>query len=163
MRTILMVLALISSFPAIAELTIEHESDVDFSAYRTFAWAEGPRAARPEIATLITEAVERELLAKGLVSLETGQADLQISSHTFVSGQALTTGSYARVADFGVITSDVVVKSEGVLMIDLIDPQSGRTVWRGFASEVMGDPKLPKLRKKIDRVTRKMFRQYPPE
>ena len=163
MRTILLVVGLLLSFPAVAEITVEHEDDVDFSAYRTYAWADGLRAARPAIEKLITEAVERELEAKGLKLSEKGQADLQIASHTFATGQVFEHGGYARVADVGVITSRVDVKTEGILMIDLIDPQSGRVVWRGLASEVMGAPKIEKLRKKIDRVTRKMFRKYPPE
>lgn len=163
MRTILLVVGLLLSLPAVAEITVEHEDDVDFSAYRTYAWADGSRAARPEIAKLITEAVERELEAKGLKPSEKDQADLQITSHTFASGQVSVHGGYARVADIGIISSSVDIKTEGILMIDLIDPQSGRVVWRGLASEVMGAPKIEKLRKKIDRVTRKMFRQYPPE
>ena len=46
--------------------------------------------------------------------------------------------------------------------IDLIDGASERPVWRGVANEVMADPKLEKVRKKIDKVTRKMFKDFPP-
>ncbi len=48
------------------------------------------------------------------------------------------------------------------LMIDLIDGESGRPVWRAEASEVMGNPSLKKVQKKIDKVTRKMFKDFPP-
>ena len=47
-------------------------------------------------------------------------------------------------------------------MIDLIDGESERPVWRGLASEVMGDPSLEKVHKKIDKLTRKMFKDFPP-
>jgi hypothetical protein len=66
------------------------------------------------------------------------------------------------VYDGGLITSDVVATTKGVLMVDLIDGESERPVWRGLASEVMGDPSPEKLHKKIDKITKKMFKDFPP-
>ena len=57
-----------------------------------------------------------------------------------------------------------ILKGNGlVLMVDLLDGDSERPVWRGLASEVMGLPDLEKVRKKVDKVTRKMFKSFPPD
>ena len=43
-----------------------------------------------------------------------------------------------------------------------MDGELDRPVWRGMASEVMSLPSPEKLRRKIDKVVRKMFKKFPP-
>lgn len=59
------------------------------------------------------------------------------------------------------ITSDIRLQTTGTLAVDLVDGDSNSLLWRGVAKEVMADPNLEKIRKKIDKVTRKMFKDYP--
>ena len=85
-------------------------------------------------------------------------------THAFAEMESRAGSGYLHLDhyDVGVIRSEVVARTKGTLMIDLVDGESQRPVWRGVASEVMDLPTPEKLRKKIDKVTRKMFRQFPP-
>jgi hypothetical protein len=155
----------ILALPASAAVNVDHEDGVEFASYRTYAWRAGTEAARPQVQQWIVSAVERELKARGLRKVLDRRADLYVVTHAFAEMNARTRANYVHldVYDVGVITSDVVLATRGTLMIDLLDGDSQRPVWRGMASEVMGDPAPEKLRKKIDKVTRKMFKSFPPD
>ena len=92
------------------------------------------------------------------------RADLYVVTYAYAEMDSRIRSNYVHldVYDVGVITSDAVLTTKGVLAIDLIDGESDRPVWRGVASEVMGDPSLEKVHKKIDKLTRKMFKNFPP-
>jgi hypothetical protein len=62
-----------------------------------------------------------------------------------------------------VITAASVLTTQGNLVVDLIDPATGKAIWRGIARETMGDPSLEKVLRQIDKPTRKMFKRFPPE
>ena len=159
----LAVVALLA-FPAIAGVKVDHVADADFESYRTYAWKPGTEAARPQVQQWVVQAVERELEARGMRKVVDRRADLYVVTHAYAEMNSQVRGNYVHldVYDVGVITSDVVFTTKGVLMIDLIDGESERPVWRGLASEVMGDPSLEKVHKTIDKLTRKRFKDFPP-
>jgi hypothetical protein len=165
MRFVLsLVIVALLTCPAAAGVKVDHVADADFESYRTYAWRSGTEAARPEVQRWVVEAVDRELEARGMRRVRDRRADLYVVTHAFAEMDTRVRGNYVHldVYDVGVITSDVILTTKGVLAIDLIDGDSERPVWRGVASEVMGDPSLEKVRKKIDKVTRKMFKNFPP-
>jgi hypothetical protein len=136
-------LALLAA-PVAADVQIGHDAEHDFTAVRTYAWDAGTPAAKPEVQAWIVEAVDRELQAKGLRRVE-GQADVRVSTVAYAELDVFTRGNYVRLDRYdswGVITSDVVDKSTGNLMVDLIDPATGEPVWRGVAREGLQANKL---------------------
>jgi len=158
--TVMILLAI----PAGAGVTVDHAAGTDFGSYRTYAWKAGTEAARPEVQESVVRAVDRQLSASGLRRVVDGPADLWVVTYAFANMEAHNRANYVRV-DFygvGVITSDVIGTTKGTLIVDLIDVGSDRPVWRGMATEVMAMPSSEKLRKKVDKVTRKMFKDYPP-
>jgi hypothetical protein len=161
--TLFAVLALIA-VPAGADVKVDYEIGVDFEKYETYAWQTGEVAGNPQVQQHILIAVERELAAAGLQKVEPGRADLFVITNAGSTMDAAASGGYVRVDryDVGVLTQGYVVETQGYLSIDLIDAKSDRGVWRGLASEVMGLPSVEKLKKKIDKVTRKMFKSFPP-
>src|SRR5213594_2852269 len=51
----------------------------------------------------------------------------------------------------------------GTLVVDLVDPASNKLIWRGVATEALGiNPNPEKVSKKVLKVTRSMFRDFPP-
>ncbi len=147
-----------------AEVQVAHEDGVDFSGFRTYAWQKGTNAARPEVQEWIVNAVERELDGLGLRKVENRRADVYVVTHAIAELKSWTKGQRVQmdIYDVGYLTWDTVVTAKGTLTVDLVEGDSQRPVWRGVAVEVMGgDPKPEKLRKLIDKVTRKMFKQYP--
>ena len=150
--------------PASAEVKVDYEVGVDFGNYRTYAWQAGTDAGQPLLQDHIYRAVERELGKAGLRKVETGSADLFVVTHTSSQMDAAESGGYVHLQQFdvGVLTQGYVVETRGRLVVDLIDAQSERPVWRAVASEVMGLPSIEKLRRKVDKVTKKMFKNFPP-
>jgi len=153
------------ALPLGAEVKVDYEIGVDFESYRTYAWQSGTDAGQPQVQQWIYSAVERELGAAGLRKVSAREADLYVVTNVFTEMDAHASGGYVYVQQFdvGVLTSDVVIQTRGFLAIDLIDGKSERPVWRAVASEVMGLPSLTKLRKKVDKVTKKMFKSFPPQ
>jgi hypothetical protein len=159
---LLMCLAL----PAAAGVKVDHEPGVDFSQFRTFAWKHGTDAARPDVQRWVLAAVEREMKAAGLRLVHDRRADIYVVTHAFADrevGQSAAYGQSIRY-DVGVLVSDVVMKTKGVLAIDMMVGESERPVWRAVVSELMQEEMKPdKLQKKIDKFVKKMFKDFPPD
>ena len=162
--TLSLVVAAMLVLPAVAEIQVDHEPGVDFKRYHTYAWNAGTEAGRPQVQQWVVNAVERELKAAGLRKVMDRRADLYVVTHAYANMETRIRGNYVHldVYDVGIITSDVIATTTGVLLVDLIDGESERPVWRGMANEVMGLPSMDKVRKKIDKVTKKMFKEFPP-
>lgn len=160
---VLATLALLA-LPLSAEVKVDYEVGVDFEKYRTYAWQPGTEAGQPQVQQAILRAVERELAKAGLRKVSEREADLYVVTHASSEMDAAASGGYVHIQQFdvGVLTHGLVVETRGVLVVDLFDAQSERPVWRGVASEVMGLPSIDKLRRKVDKVTKKMFKSFPP-
>lgn len=165
MRLFVTMLVALLVQPALAGVEIEHDETADFSRYRTYAWKPGTDAERPEVQGWVVAAVERELGARGLRLAGDTDPDLYVVTHVFKEIDGQTRANYFNLprAEVGVITSRIAVSTKGVLIIDLIDGQSGQSVWQGLASEVMAPPKPAKLEKKIDKAARRLLRDFPPD
>jgi hypothetical protein len=164
--TALIALAVLAclALPASAEVKVDYEIGVDYENYRTYAWQPGTEAGQPQVQQCIYRAIEREFRAAGLTKVSESEADLYVVTHVFSEMNAYASGSYVYVQqwDVGVLSTGVVVDTKGYLVVDLIDSQSEKAVWSAKARKVMGLPDLTKLCKKVDKITRKMFKSFPP-
>lgn len=151
--------------PVQAGVQVDHEPGVDFSGLRTFAWKSGTVAARPEVQRWIVDSVERELTARGIRKVTDRRADLYVVTHAYAQMDNRMRGNYLHVdvLDVGIITADVVGTTTGTLLVDLLHGDSDQPVWRGMATEVMGVPDTEKIRKKVEKVVKKMFKKFPRE
>ena len=152
--------------PLSAGVQVDHEPDIDFKSFHTYTWKPGgTEAARPEIQAAIVRAIERELNARGLRKVVNRRADLYIVTQAYAELDSQVRANYmhSQRYDVGVITQYMIMTTRGVLVVDLLDGDSERPLWRGMASEVMSDPDIKKILKKVDKVTRKMFKDFPPD
>jgi hypothetical protein len=63
----------------------------------------------------------------------------------------------------GSAATTVRSSSKGSLKVDLIDRRTAQLVWRGVATEALGlDPNPEKTGKKVFKVVKKMFEDFPP-
>lgn len=156
-------LALFLTSPAVAELRVQHDDSVDFGRYRTYAWKKGTPAARPEVQQWVVDAVERELAAKGLSKAAEGEADLFVKTYAFGQTDVAAGLAYTYIPSWnaGVLRFDINDVNTGTLIVDLVDPATDAAVWRAMASKAVSRD-VAKARKKIDSLTRKMFKSYPP-
>ena len=90
--------------------------------------------------------------------------DLQVATHAY-SLSGATSGAnyvYSPTWEVGIVSARAQEYTVGTLMVDLIDAASNRNVWQAAAEETFGERNDNKIRKKVDKITRKMFKSYPP-
>ena len=162
--TLLLLGLLLCVSSVVAGIQVKFEDGVDFTQYRTYAWGKGTPAARPEYQEWIVAAITRELEERGLLVATDEDPDLFVVSVAFAEMEFATRGNYIHLDNWGVgiITSDVVGSATGHLAVDLVDATSDKVVWRAVAEEMFGR-KISNPQKKIDKITRKLFRNYPPK
>ena len=167
-RWILLFVFAMLTGPAMADLTVGFDEGFDFSPYRTYAWTEGTPAVRPQVEEWIVLAIERQLEAKGIHKARDGQADLHVLTYTLARSEIQAGGDFISSPTYGVALLRVDVRdlTVGTLMVDLLDGRSDEIIWRAVATETFDgnmetSPNLDKVRKKIDKITKKMFKQLP--
>jgi len=170
-RFLTLALSLAPSVPAIAGVTVDHDSSADFTKYHSYTWREGTAAGNPLNQQRIVDAVNAALQAEGLTSAESGgdltvvthvatDVELRITSDSFGYGGYRGWRGYGR--GWGTTYSTVDQVPVGTLIVDLVDGASRQLVWRGMASDTI--PSNPdKVERLIQKRVEKMFRQYPPE
>jgi hypothetical protein len=169
-------MCLASIFCTIAEAqktSAAHDENVDFSKYKTFAFDEGS-ARNPFVNTIIIEALERELTARGLTKVAT-DPDLRVAyvAATVPNMQVANVPFYHVVnpAYSGMVGSShmqVWDVTTGTLVIDLWDHKADRVVFRGTVTEVLqraasADPRADAkmVSKPINKGIEKVFKKYP--
>jgi hypothetical protein len=159
---LLLGLLLCVSFVA-AGVQVKFEEGVDFAKYRTYAWGKGTPAAKPQYQEWIVAAITRELEERGL-RLTDEEPDLLVVSVAFATLDFVNRGNYVQLRNstIGLITNDVVGTGTGHLLIDLVDATSDKIVWQAVAEKAFSED-ISNPQKKIDKITKKMFRNYPPK
>lgn len=160
-------IALLLVAPLSANVGVEYDKQIDFSRYRTYAWAEGAVAPNERMKTHLQDAIDRELDAQGLRKVE-GTADLYVLTHT-----ATGIGTVVDVNELGYSgyywrqwmgeyppTTRSSYLPVGTVIVEIFDKNSKERVWLGFAVEYFrGKPQ--KLDQLLDKVAKKMFRHFP--
>lgn len=147
-RTALFAAALLSLALAAAGCAPIHvgshlDRNANFVQYRTFAW--GPADALPTgdprldnnpfFRDYLLGAIERNLAARGLTLAGDGEpADLLIHYHAAVT-QRFDVSASNQTSSGGYTEPQVIDYDESTIVVDLLDSQSKRLVWRGWAQE----------------------------
>ena len=155
------------------KIKVEFDKNIDFTKFRTFAWAPQDAVARPMLVAAIAGAIEAELNQHGL-KRDTANPDIFVQmyggtdSDMAVSYTDLYSG-YGGIPPFdqsfliwgampGATTTVVVHK--GQLVVDLIDASRKKLAWRGIAKENLSENRK-KAVKQVNNAVEKMFKQYP--
>lgn len=183
MRSIrLAALALAAALAGCSTMKVRTEYDpkASYPAYRTYAWlgaAPGPEQAapirNPEIRAVVVGAVDRELRSKGLTVVPPdqkpdllvsvigwSQSRVEVSSYGYAYGTAYVYGAYRPVA---VPVGQVREYSEGTLVVDLVDERTRSLVWRGTASDTLGERSPTVVRAAVEEAVQKLMALYPPQ
>jgi len=156
---------------AVACSTLQVDTDyapgTDFSKYRTFTLKHGA-AARNAIAVERFElSLGNALTARGLKQVADG-ADLNVFDH-FIIGKDTQLNTYGYGGwggrwGGGMHTTQVEQIPTGTVVVDLVDPQTNKMVWRGVAKDELSTTATPEQRQqKADEVARKLFENFPPK
>jgi hypothetical protein len=152
-----------SSVALAGSVNVVHDPETDFFSYKTYHWGESDMARSPELRAHLEREVERWLEIAGLKRVESG-GDLAVG--IMVAGETTAShlvGAYSRVGyDITIMTSDFNAFDDASLSIDLIDTFRNKAVWHGQSSARFNSADFKVMRKKIDKVVKKLFNDYPP-
>jgi hypothetical protein len=162
----------------------ERDRTVDFSQYRTFAFADPLGTDREGYQTMVSQylkaATQRELEARGLRFVEAGPQLLvnfsgKLSEKfrtTTVPSSAITFG-YGHGGYYGYRTgiyttwplyapeTRVDSYTEGTLNVDIIDAAKKQMIWEGVAVGRVTDETMDNLQAKINEAVTAIFVNYP--
>ena len=158
------------------KIHVNYDKNLNFSNFKTYAWAPQSAVAHPMLAADIVGAIDDELTARGLRKVDTNP-DLVVQVYgsvdtdsTFYSNDPLYMGSGgvppfdpsmtgpAFVGDWGNTT---VTLHKGDLVVDLIQASAKKLVWRGMAIENVSSHDPEKLMTEVNNAISRMFKEYP--
>lgn len=172
-----LLVTLIWSLAAQAQkIHVNYDKNLNFSNFKTYAWAPQSAVAHPMLAADIVGAIDDELTARGLRKVDSNP-DLVVQVYgsvdadsTFYSNDPLYMGSGgvppfdpsmtgpAFVGDWGNTT---VTLHKGDLVVDIIQASAKKLVWRGMAIENVSSHDPEKLMTEVNNAISKMFKEYP--
>jgi hypothetical protein len=164
---------------------IDYDHNFDFSALKTYSWdsfkesgTQNRTADGRSVADIVRDAVDSTLSQKGYVQATDSVPSFRV--HVFtqlrfnrsdvpVSDAGAIAQSRAQAAENPIPASPSgqtlpVQYSEGTLVIDMIDPATGKSIWRGAAVGVLREQVDPADRaRQIDAETRRLLAGFPPK
>lgn len=148
----------------------DYDHHANFTGYHTYSWV-GVSTQNPLWKQRIMSAVDSELASKGMTRVESG-GDLAVSAFGKVTQQDTMETYYNGFPGWGwragwwggmgTTTTEVIPERVGNLTVDLFDGRTKQLVWRGEASDAIGD-KPEKNEQKMEHALADMFKHFPPK
>jgi len=161
---LILMLSLTSCAPVPAEYDYDH--DYSFWGMHRYAWidtplTEGGLAANNNVVDRqIVREVNARLLAHGFEEVPADSADFLIAYHVGAKKRIFVDESGYYYREWGARFHDYRYHI-GTLVLDVIDPESRRLVWRGWATEVV-DLGPEGLSERLDKAVDKLLANFPP-
>ena len=155
-----------------------YEQGVNFNNYQTFSFLEalepqGAQQYRSLSSKYLTEAIRRELTARGLKEVADGQLLVGFNVSTkekikSTSSPSMSAGYYGYRGRYGYsygmgygTETRISQYTEGTLNIDVVDASRKQLIWEGVAVGKLKEPKENELQAGIDKVVAEIFTEYP--
>ena len=174
-RSLVLATAILFLFTATAfaqKVKVDVDAAADFSSFRTFAWDKGMVARNGLIGALIVNAVESELMKRGLTRVD-ANPDLKVAVAAAAGMDIQAVGptwNNAKYQAWGGYTNPAALMNvvTGTLVLDLVDTKKDMSVLRGVAKHTLnrsesGNPAADaqSVEKPIKKAVGKMFEKYP--
>ncbi len=132
-RVFALALGILVAGAVVADIQVEADASVDFAGYGSYAWANGTPARRDVAEQRIRRAVDLELAEAGFRLVEAEDAELWVVTHALIDRHSLEDLRKRDYWDFftGARSTDPFELGAGTLVVDLIDKEQERVVWRG--------------------------------
>lgn len=145
-----LILLLLLSGCSTVRVTVNYDDHVNFSDYKTFAFAEPRQNKKTGYQHFVTKSIllkiEPLLEEKGLKKTTDRNADLMVHFYTLVKNQRQYISPSYRVDRWGRVwhqrPGHVRRYKEGTLVIDMVDRRQKELVWQGVGSGVL-NPRNP--------------------
>ena len=161
-------LALLTAGCATVAVHHDYDREANFTRYYTYKFLQpregiglDPVVDNSLMHTRIGRAVERELASRGYRKAQYGKPDFLIVYHVGVGEKvAVTTYGYSSwqgphaLADTG-----ERCQKAGMLILDIVDCENRKLVWRGWATGLVGDTEC--IQERVDKTVHKIMQKYP--
>ena len=148
----------------------DFDSQANFDSYKTYTWmSEGDMADNIKISAHnhidldgeIRKAVDKQMEEKGFTKSKDGQ--ILVAYKVGIRDQVYHR-NWGYEYSFMTGTSMTESLQDGALMVDLVDADGAKLVWRGTAYVAVNvDPSPSIVHKNVNKAVKKMFEQYPPK
>jgi hypothetical protein len=139
----------------------------DFSKYHAYKWATIGDGGAPDqiLDAQIKQAIDSQLVAKGLTKVDRDKPDLLIGYQVALTKErewnANGRGFGFPWFDGGTATSSTI--NVGTLVLGIYDPAAKQLVWTGSASKSIDNSNDPqKIQKNLNKATQKLLKDFPP-
>ena len=150
---------------AAQDVNYDYDQRANFSAYRTYAWAEGPNLADDLNHARIVAAVDRQLMAQGLIPVDSTKNPDVLVVYRVALHQDLEINGYENrwaIPSGGPSWARLEQVPVGTLAVGIIDAKTRSLVWRAAATKDLQPRASPeKWEKNINKAVEKMFKHYP--
>lgn len=157
------------------------DSTTDFSTLKTFGWlhdvdkeAEDVRLNDPQVRQTVRTAIEQSLSAKGYERVDRQQANFLVAWFGAIEKKIKKENidHFYAPYGYGTLYRDPVLNTEsprkiqeyeeGTIIIDIVDPQNRRLIWRGSGSGRIAEdqPEQTALRN-LNRSVKKILDPFP--
>jgi hypothetical protein len=135
----------------------------DFSKFKTYAWGTSPHPIQDAIWNQrIVGDIDAQLSEKGMQKVSPEQSPDLIVVYNAGVKQNRSLQGYRMGGWYNSSGSiQEVVENEGTLVVDIAEPQEKTVIWRAMARDTLAD-KSDKNIKKVQKMTEKMFKDFPP-
>jgi Domain of unknown function (DUF4136) len=166
---------------ASVQVTVDYDTDRDFSHYRTFDWlpqierggpgtpARNPLVDNPLFDHRVVAAVERTLAQKGYLKVEDQVPDFYVAFFATTENKLdiyTVDRSYYGRWGWGISMPETHVQQyqEGTLVIDVSDARDHELVWRGVGSGRLRESPTPEqTTRAVDEAVAEILARFPPE
>lgn len=137
-----------------------HDPEVDFAKLHTYDWLSLPPTAPTAVSDTTVVGVLAATLEKKGMQRNKERPDVLIAVHRTIEGSLNTKGSGYEWQDGRLQRYEL---QKGSLVIDMVDPTSKQTIWRGSAEGAFRADYMPEERQKfLTELLTDMFADYPP-
>jgi len=162
-----MLLVLFCSALVVAQdVRFNYAPGTDFSKYKTYKWVDIEGGNHPDqmMSDQIKQAIDSQLVQKGLTKTDSDQADLSIDYQVAVQQEKQWNsmgGAGVRWGGMQSATSSTI--NIGTLVLDMYDTAAKKQVWRGDATKTLNPSKDPaKNQQNLQKAVAKLLKNYPP-
>jgi hypothetical protein len=166
------VLSLFVSTLAFAQKTnIDWDRSTNFANYHTYMWETSPNPAHGLWGPRITDAVDKQLQAKGLTKVDSNPDLWVVYSNSMHDQKSVVGTGYGFGPSWGwgawggyggPVTYNTYVTKLGTLVVELADAKNKQLLWRGSATNTISDNSNKNI-SNLDKSVNKLFQNFPPK
>ena len=163
------ILSLLISTLAFAQKTnIDWDRTANFANYHTYMWEKSPNPAHGFWDQRITDAVDKQLQAKGLTKVASNPAVWVVYRNSIHDQKQVVGTGYGFGPGWGwgawggPVTYNTYVTKLGTLVVELADAKDKELLWRGSVTDTITDNSNKNINN-LDKAVVKLFQSYPPK